>query len=107
MLLLKRTALPASSKIFFFYESGKDGAEVVFLHSCPQSCIKNPVEGLLEVYEDIVEVLLVLEIFLRGLLKICCVMLVPALKPACSSTMIFSDRGFNLFSMTFGMTLPG
>ena len=37
---------------------------VVFLHGCPQSCMPNPVEGLLEVCEDIVEVLLVLEIFL-------------------------------------------
>ena len=30
----------------------------------PQSCMPIPVEGLLEVYEDMVEVLLVLEIFL-------------------------------------------
>ena len=34
------------------------------VHGCPQSCMQNPVKGLLEVYEDIVEVLLVLEIFL-------------------------------------------
>ena len=34
----------------------------VLLHGCPQSCMPNPVEGLLEVYEDMVEVLLVLEI---------------------------------------------
>ena len=40
----------------------KVGADVVFLHGCPQSCVPNPVEGL--VYEDMVEVLLVLEIFL-------------------------------------------
>ena len=33
-------------------------------HGCPQSCMHNPVEGLLEVYEDMVEVLLMLEIFL-------------------------------------------
>ena len=39
-------------------------ADVVLLHGCPQSCMPNPVEGLLEVYEDLVEVLLVLEIFL-------------------------------------------
>ena len=37
------------------------GADVVLLHGCPQSCMPNPVEGLLEVYEDMVEVLLVLE----------------------------------------------
>ena len=30
----------------------------------PQSCMANPVKGLLEVYEDMVEVFLVLEIFL-------------------------------------------
>ena len=34
----------------------------VVLHGCPQSCMPNHVEGLLEVYEDMVEVLLVLEI---------------------------------------------
>ena len=39
-------------------------ADVVLLHDCPQSCMPNPVEGLLEVYEDMVEVLLVLKIFL-------------------------------------------
>ena len=36
----------------------------VLLHGCPQCCIPNPVTGLLEVYEDMVEVLLVLEVFL-------------------------------------------
>ena len=45
-------------------DSDKIGADVVLLHGCPQSCMPNPVEGLLEVYEDMVEVLLVLEIFL-------------------------------------------
>ena len=39
-------------------------ADVVLLHGCSQSCMPNPVEGLLEVYEDMVEVLLVLEVFL-------------------------------------------
>ena len=37
---------------------------VVLLRGCPQSSKPNPVEGLLEVYEDMAEVLLVLEIFL-------------------------------------------
>ena len=41
--------------------SYKVGANVVLLHGCPQNCMLNPVEGLLEVYEDIVEVLLVLQ----------------------------------------------
>ena len=47
-----------------FDDLDKAGADVVLLYGCPQSCIPNPVEGLLEVYEDMVEALLVLEIFL-------------------------------------------
>ena len=69
----------------------------------------NPVEGLLEVSEDMVDVLLMLEIFLTedSRLKICSVVLIPALKPACSSAMILSACGFNLFNMIFSMTLLG
>ena len=33
-------------------------ADVVILHGCPQSCMPNSVESPLEVYEDMVEVLL-------------------------------------------------
>ena len=47
-----------------FDYSDKVGADGVLLHGWPQSCMPNPVEGLAEVYEDMVEVLLVLEIFL-------------------------------------------
>ena len=47
-----------------FDDSDKVGAGVVLLHGCPQSCMPNPVEGLLEVYEDMVEALLVLKLFL-------------------------------------------
>ena len=47
-----------------FDDLDKVCANVVLLHGCPQSCMPNPVKGLLEVYEDMVEVLLVLEIFL-------------------------------------------
>ena len=46
-----------------FNDSDKVDADVL-LHGCPQSCMLDPVEGLLEVYEDMVEVLLALEIFL-------------------------------------------
>ena len=45
-------------------DSGKIRADVVFLRGCPQSCMPNPVKGLLKVYEDMVEVLLVLEMSL-------------------------------------------
>ena len=47
-----------------FDDSDKVGADDVLLHRCPQSCMPNPVEGLLEVYEYMVEVLVVLQIFL-------------------------------------------
>ena len=47
-----------------FDDLDKVCTDVVRLHGCPQSCMLNPVKGLLEVYEDMVEVLLVLEIFL-------------------------------------------
>ena len=32
-----------------FDNSDKVGADVVLFHGCPQSCMSNPVEGLLEV----------------------------------------------------------
>ena len=47
-----------------FDDSDKVGADVVLLYGCSQSCMPNPVEGLLEVCEDMVEVLLVLKMFL-------------------------------------------
>ena len=40
------------------------GTDVVLLHGCPKSCMPNPVKDLLEVYQDIVDVLLALEKFL-------------------------------------------
>ena len=42
----------------------KVGTDVILLQGCPQSCTPNPVEGLLEVYKDMVEVLPVLDTFL-------------------------------------------
>ena len=63
MLLLKRTALVALS-LEVIDDSDRVCADYVLLQGCPQSCMPNPVEGLLEVYEDMVEVLLLLEIFL-------------------------------------------
>ena len=47
-----------------FYDSDLVGADIVLLQGCPPCCMPNPVEGLLEVYEDMVVVLLVLDIFL-------------------------------------------
>ena len=95
--------------IELFDDSDKVGADAVLLHGCPQSCMPNPVKGFLEVYKDMAEVLLVLEYFSQRfrMLKVYSVVLLPALKPACSSEMIFSACGFNLFSMIFSMTLLG
>ena len=50
-----------------FDDSDNVGADVVLLHGCPQSVMPNPVEGLLEVYEGMVTVLLVLEMFLLSM----------------------------------------
>ena len=47
-----------------FVDLDKVCTDVVLLHGCPQSYMPNPVEVLLEVYEDMLEVLLVLKIFL-------------------------------------------
>ena len=47
-----------------FDDLDKVCADVVLLHGCPESCMPNPVKGLLEVYEDMVEVLLVPKIFI-------------------------------------------
>ena len=47
-----------------FDDSNMFGADIVLLHGYPQRCMLKPVEGLFEVYEDMVEVLLMLEIFL-------------------------------------------
>ena len=49
--------------IAVFDDSNKIGTDVA-LHGCLQSCMSNPIEGLLEVYENMIEVLLVLVTFL-------------------------------------------
>ena len=68
-----------------------------------------PVERLIEVNEDVIEVLLVLEVLLAQYPKVedlLCV-LRPGLKPGCSSAMIFSACGFSRFSKIFSITLLG
>ena len=37
-----------------FDDSDTVGADVLLIHSCPQSCMPNPVKGFLEFYEDMV-----------------------------------------------------
>ena len=60
MLPLKRTALVALSQRTRI----RLALMLYFFHSCQERCMQNPVESLPEVYEDMAEVLLVLEIFL-------------------------------------------
>ena len=48
-----------------FDDSVKLGPDVVLLHGCVQNCMLNAVEGLLEVYEDMVEVLPMQGIFFK------------------------------------------
>ena len=69
--------------ISIFDDSDKVGADVVLLHGCPQSCMPNPVEGLPQVCEDMVGVLLCWRYFSQRILglKVCSVVLHPALKP--------------------------
>ena len=50
-----------------FDDLNKVFADVLLVRGCLQSCMSNPVEGLLEVYQDMVEVLLVLARRLRPL----------------------------------------
>ena len=50
----------------------KTGTDVVLLRGCPQSYMPNPVEGLCELYEDMVEVLLVLEMLVTKIIGIFC-----------------------------------
>ena len=40
------------------------GVDIVFPHGCPYGFVPYPVKGLLEVYEDMVESLLMLQVFL-------------------------------------------
>ena len=67
----------------------------------------NSVKGFYEVNKDIVQALLMLEVLctLDSRLKICSLVLLPALNPACSSAIISSAWGLSLFKTTFGITL--
>ena len=62
MLPLKRTALVAL--LWRFLMTWIRFVLMLCFFMQPKSCMPNPVEGLLEVYEDMVEVLLVLKVFL-------------------------------------------
>ena len=63
MLPLRRTALVAFL-LRFLMTRIMLAPMLLLLHGCLQSCMPNPFEGLLEVYEDMVVVSLLLEMFL-------------------------------------------
>ena len=76
-----------------FYGSDQVAIDVIEPRGCPQSCMPYSVERLLEVHEDMVKALRVLQVFLTEYFKIenfGSVVLLPALKLACSSLMISS-----------------
>ena len=102
-----RVDIPVGFQLLFgislcFDDSDKDGANVVLLHGCPQSCMPNPVEGLLE---DIVAVLLALEKNFAKDSSVEALLCSPAVKPSCSSAMILSACGFNMCDVILSMTL--
>ena len=72
-------------------DSDKVGADVVLLHGCPQRCMPNPVEGLLEVYEDMIEIeiLLVLEIILTEYSQV--IDLLCVTPSCCEACLLFSN----------------
>ena len=69
-----------------------------------------PVKGPLQVYEDKVEILLTLQVFLAEdpqIEHVFCGAFFPALKHACSSAVICSACGWSLFMIIFNMTSLG
>ena len=68
------------------YGSDQVGIDVILPHGCPQSCMPNSIEHLLEIHEDMVKVLLVLQVFLTEYSKIVNVL---SCAPSCSETCLF------------------
>ena len=90
-----------------FYGSDQVVIDVIQPHGCTQSCMPNSVERLLEVHKDMVRLWWCCRYFSQSILrlKICSVVPLPALKPACSSLMISSACDFSLFRRILSMTL--
>ena len=69
-----------------FYGSDQVVIDVVQPHGCPQSCMPNSVERLLEVHKDMVKALLVLQVFLTEYSKIENLL---SCAPSCSEACLF------------------
>ena len=72
-----------------FYGSDQVVIDVIQPHGCPQSCMPNSVQHLLEVQEDVVKVLLVLQVFLTEYSKIENLL---SCAPSCSETCLISPQ---------------
>ena len=93
-----------------FYGPDQVVIDVIQPYGRPQSCMPNSAKRLLEVHEDMVKASLVFQVFLTEYSKIenvCPVVLLPALKPACSSLMISSACGSSLFRRILSIALLG
>ena len=69
-----------------FYSSDPAVIDVIQPHGCPQSCMLNSVERLLEVYENMTKALLVLQVFLTEYSKIENLLICA---PSCSEACLF------------------
>ena len=69
-----------------FYGSDQVVIDVIQPHGCPQSCMPNSVERLLEVHEDMIKALLVLQVFLTEYSKIKNLL---SCAPSCSEACLF------------------
>ena len=77
-----------------FYGSDQVVIDVIQPHGCPQSCIPNSVERLLEVHEDMVKALLVLQVFLTEYSRIENLL---SCAPSCSEACLFFDDLLSLW----------
>ena len=92
-----------------FYGSDQVIIDVMQPHGCPQSCMPNSVERLLEVHEDMVKALLVLQVFLTEYSKIEHLL---SCAPSCFEACLFFfgdllSLWLQSFQKDFSMTLLG
>ena len=81
--------------------------DIVLLHGGPLGCMPYPVNGFLEIYEDMVQILLMLKILFNQYSKVENMFCGTSSdsEPSCCSAFISAALGFSQFKMTFSMTL--
>ena len=92
-----------------FDDSDKISVDGILYHGCPKAACWVLSKAFVKSMKTWWRFCWCWSYFLQSILKltICSVVFLPALKPDCSSAMMFSACGFNLFSMIFSMSLPG